>query len=94
MTLPPATASASLPQARRLAVAASGIHPAALPKPTVESVLSRLRIIQLDSLNVLARAHQPTFTSRLPASTSDDVDAALREPSHPWPSSTRPTHRP
>lgn len=83
MTRPPATAiSLSLPQARRLAVAASGIHPA-LPRPTAAGVLGRLRIIQLDSLSILARAHQLTFASRLPASTTDDIEATLRNASPP-----------
>uniref|UniRef100_A0AAU3H771 Winged helix DNA-binding domain-containing protein n=1 Tax=Streptomyces sp. NBC_01401 TaxID=2903854 RepID=A0AAU3H771_9ACTN len=77
MTRPPATAiSVSRPEARRLAVSASGIHPA-LPQPTVEGVLDRLHIVQLDSINVLARAHQLTFTSRLPHTTTTTVDADL-----------------
>ncbi|MER5556511.1 crosslink repair DNA glycosylase YcaQ family protein [Streptomyces sp. NPDC002793] len=78
MTLAPAPAiTLSLPEARRLAVAASGIHPT-LPQPTIEGVLTRLRIIQLDSINVLARAHQLTFTSRLPHTTTATVDADLQ----------------
>ncbi|MFJ6438578.1 DNA glycosylase AlkZ-like family protein [Streptomyces sp. NPDC091416] len=64
-------------EARRLAIAASGIHPL-LPEPTVGAVLDRLRIIQLDSINVLARAHQLTLTSRLPHATTATVDAGLR----------------
>lgn len=74
---PPAAIDLSRAEARRLAIAASGIHPA-LPQPTVEGVLDRLHIVQLDSINVLARAHQLTFTSRLPHTTTAAVDADLR----------------
>ncbi|WP_329167856.1 winged helix DNA-binding domain-containing protein [Streptomyces sp. NBC_01685] len=74
---PPTAIDLSLAEARRLAIAASGIHPP-LPQPTVEGVLGRLRIIQLDSINVLARAHQLTFTSRLPHATTAAVDADLQ----------------
>ncbi|MFJ8173724.1 winged helix-turn-helix domain-containing protein [Streptomyces sp. NPDC094473] len=72
----PAAIDLSPAEARRLAIAASGIHPH-LPQPTVEGVLDRLRIVQLDSINALARAHELTFTSRLPHTTTATVDADL-----------------
>jgi len=59
----------TLPQARRIALAAQGLH---RPRPEravtmrqVQQVVDRLGLIQIDSVNVLARAHQVPLFSRL-----------------------------
>ncbi|MYT68292.1 MULTISPECIES: crosslink repair DNA glycosylase YcaQ family protein [unclassified Streptomyces] len=64
-------------QARRIAIAASGLHPSP-PAATPATVLKRLRLIQIDSTNVLARAHQLTLAARLPDLTATEIDAALQ----------------
>jgi len=70
----PATAATRLPrltlaQARRMAVAAQGLH---RPRPTgrvdrrqVRSLLDRLGLVQIDSVNVLVRSHELPLWSRL-----------------------------
>ncbi|WP_052862567.1 DNA glycosylase AlkZ-like family protein [Streptomyces sp. Tu6071] len=72
----------SLPEARRVAVAAAGLNPP-LAEATPAAVLDRLRIVQLDSINVLARAHQLTLAARLPHATFAGIDAALDQASPP-----------
>lgn len=63
----------SLPQARRLALRASGLADGR-PAPGVRrdvrhyrSVIDRIGVVQLDSVNVLVRAHELPFWSRLGA---------------------------
>ncbi|GAB7189027.1 hypothetical protein ATKI12_8858 [Kitasatospora sp. Ki12] len=62
------------PEARRLA-----IHASALGRQhhTAEEVLDHLGIIQLDSINSVARAHQLTLGTRLPGLDAKQVDDTL-----------------
>ena len=66
---PTSTASLSAAQARRLAIRANGLD---APRPTgrvdrrhLRGVIDRLGLIQLDSVNVLARTQYLTLFSRL-----------------------------
>ncbi|MEV6043971.1 DNA glycosylase AlkZ-like family protein [Streptomyces xanthochromogenes] len=73
-------AELSLAQARSIAVAA------AFPpgdRADVPSVLGHVHAVQLDSISVLARAHQLTLATRIPHATTRDVDAALNSISRP-----------
>ncbi|MFE5301827.1 hypothetical protein [Streptomyces sp. NPDC056632] len=77
---PPPTVELSVAEARNIAVAA------ALPAsgfPTVAAALAHLHIVQLDSINTLARAHQLTLTARVPDTTTLDIDAALNDSTEP-----------
>ncbi|GAC82027.1 hypothetical protein SAMN04488550_1953 [Gordonia malaquae] len=61
------TADISLPQARRIALAAQGFtDPMPAGEPTrshLKRVVGRTRFLQIDSVNILARAHyMPTFS--------------------------------
>jgi uncharacterized protein len=71
----------SLDRARRLALAAQGFGdrpPAASPDVRhFRRVLSRVGIVQLDSVNVLARAHYLPFFSRLGPYDRDALDRWL-----------------
>jgi uncharacterized protein YcaQ len=78
-------------QARRIAVAAQQL--AAEPRPTgtdgpsaaaVRRVVERLGVVQLDSVNVLARAHQLPVFSRLGPYRTERLEAGA------WPSSAPP----
>ncbi|HSL57120.1 MAG TPA: crosslink repair DNA glycosylase YcaQ family protein [Acidimicrobiales bacterium] len=66
--------------ARRLAIAASGL---AGPRPTrvdvrhLRTTLRRLAVVQIDSVNVVTRAHHVPFWSRLGAVDRDRLDAWL-----------------
>ncbi len=58
----------TLPQARRIALAAQGFSTARSANPArrhVASLLDRLHLLQIDSVNVLARAHYMPLFSRL-----------------------------
>ena len=60
----------SLAQARRIALAAQGFHegrPAAATKRHLSRVLQRSHLLQIDSVNVLVRAHYMPLFSRLGA---------------------------
>ncbi|WP_240643881.1 winged helix-turn-helix domain-containing protein [Antribacter gilvus] len=62
--------SLSLSQARRAALAAQGLHRARRPGPPVtmrhvQGVIDRIGLLQIDSVNVLARAHLLPVFSRL-----------------------------
>jgi hypothetical protein len=61
-------------QARVAAVTASGLTSRATSLP---EVLARLVVVQLDTINVLARAHQLTLAARLPTATAQDIDQQL-----------------
>lgn len=64
-------------QARRLAVHSTGLaSPARGATPTVR----RLGVLQIDSVNVLARAHHLTLLSRGVAAPHDALTAATRSP--------------
>lgn len=69
----------TLAQARRLAVHATGL--ACAPRSAVATV-RRLGVLQIDSVNVLARAHHLTLISRGVSAPHDALTAATR-PAHP-----------
>ncbi|MDQ0030214.1 winged helix-turn-helix domain-containing protein [Arthrobacter bambusae] len=62
-------ASLSLPQARRIALAAQGLDKERPTGPvtsrTVGRTFARLQVVQIDSVNVLSRSHYLPFFSRL-----------------------------
>ena len=56
------------PQARRIALAAQGLgrpHPATVTQRHIAALVSRLGLVQIDSVNVVERAHLVPFYSRL-----------------------------
>ncbi|KJR07562.1 DNA glycosylase AlkZ-like family protein, partial [Gordonia sihwensis] len=77
-------AELSVAQARRIALAAQGFaDPPPAGEPTrrhLRRVLSRTRLLQLDSVNVLARAHYLPAFSRLGAYRDGLLDGAAWRP--------------
>ncbi|MDQ6522209.1 crosslink repair DNA glycosylase YcaQ family protein [Nocardioides sp. LHD-245] len=74
----PTTQSLSLPQARRIALAAQGFLDPAHTAPTLRTfdrTLARIGVLQVDSVNVLQRAHFMPLYSRMGAY---DVDLLRR----------------
>ncbi|WP_201860784.1 winged helix-turn-helix domain-containing protein [Microvirga soli] len=64
----PSRTHITLAQARRIALAAQGLHegrPAAATKRHVSRALQRSHLLQIDSVNVLVRAHYMPLFSRL-----------------------------
>ena len=72
------SASLSLEQARRIALAAQGLHKGRPTGPgtarTVGRTFARLQLVQIDSVNVLVRSHFLPFFSRL-----GDYDRSILE---------------
>src|SRR3954465_2763625 len=70
--------SLSLSQARRLAIAAQGLHRARRPGPTdrrrLRQVLRHTGLLQIDSVNVLQRAHYLPAFSRIGAYPTSLLD--------------------
>lgn len=65
--------------ARRIAIAAQGLDKPRPAKPTrghVEKVIARLGVLQIDAVNVVARAHYMPLFSRLGAYDVGALDAA------------------
>jgi uncharacterized protein len=54
----------SLAEARRLAVAAQGLHPVHAPAATPAAVLNRLGCVQIDSMSAVRRSHELVLLSR------------------------------
>lgn len=81
-----ASDSLSLAEARRIAIAAQGFGVRPSRRPTQAALLAavrRLGVLQLDSVNVLCRAHYLPLFARLGAYDRDVLDrAAWREPHH------------
>ncbi|MFI8526869.1 winged helix-turn-helix domain-containing protein [Promicromonospora sukumoe] len=78
--------SLSLDQARRVAVAAQGLHRPRTDGPRtmrhVQGVIDRLGLLQIDSVNVLARAHLLPLFSRLGPYDTDLLDRATTSGRH------------
>jgi len=70
----------SFEEARRIAVAAQGFGPRPKETPSrdhVQQVVERLGVVQLDSVNVVARAHYLPLFARLGAYDRDVLDASV-----------------
>jgi uncharacterized protein len=80
MRAPPTGEALSLDEARRVAVAASGI---AGGFAGVEQALNHLAVVQLDGINAVARAHELTLATRTIDVATPVVDAALWGPGQP-----------
>jgi uncharacterized protein YcaQ len=78
--------SLSLDQARRVAIAAQGLHRPRADGPRtmrhVQGVIDRLGLFQIDSVNVLARAHQLPLFARLGPYDTDLLDRATASGRH------------
>lgn len=73
------TLKLSAAMARRIAIAAQGLDKPRPVKPTrahVEKVIARLGVLQIDAVNVVARAHYMPLFSRLGAYDVGALDAA------------------
>jgi uncharacterized protein len=74
------TASMSLAQARRITLAAQGFGADRNPdgtatKPAMRRMIEQLGVLQIDSVNVLARAHTLPLFSRLGRYATSDLDS-------------------
>ncbi|MFE6030499.1 DNA glycosylase AlkZ-like family protein [Streptomyces niveus] len=86
---PPHRAVALSPaEARHLAVTAA-LPPGGLPGPA--AVLEHLRIVQIDAISTLARAHHLTLATRIPGATTTAADTALAQEPRP-PAFDYPAH--
>ncbi len=64
----------SLGQARRLVIAAQGLNRSGKAEPTLKKILLRLGVLQIDSVNVLVRAHYLPLFSRRGPYPAEDLD--------------------
>lgn len=75
-----------LAQARRIALGAQGLHrrrpSGGIGLRRLRSTLERLAVLQIDSVNVLTRAHHLPFFARLGAYDRDRLDRLLWRDSH------------
>lgn len=82
--------SLTLDQARRIAIAAQGLHRPRADGPRtmrhLQGVIDRLGLLQIDSVNVLARAHQLPLFSRLGPYSTDLLDRATTSGAYAAPS--------
>ena len=77
----------SQPTARRIAIAAQGLHSRATATPTahhLDAVIARIGLLQLDSVAILARAHYLPLYSRLGAYNRSLLDEAAWGKKRRW----------
>ena len=77
----------SQPTARRIAIAAQGLHTRAAATPTarhLDAVIARIGLLQLDSVAILARAHYLPLYSRLGAYNRSLLDEAAWGKKRRW----------
>jgi uncharacterized protein YcaQ len=70
-------------EARRIALAAQGfgrVHPATAGRARIEAVLHRLRLLQIDSVNVFERSHYLPLLARLGPYDRGVLDRLLLDP--------------
>ena len=75
-------ADISLAEARRIALAAQGFgrpRPASADRAALAGTLDRMGLVQLDSVNVVTRAHYLAFFSRLGPYPCDELDGLAYE---------------
>ena len=75
-------ADISLAEARRIALAAQGFgrpRPADVDRAALAGTLDRMGLVQLDSVNVVTRAHYLAFFSRLGPYSCDELDGLAYE---------------
>lgn len=74
--------SVSLPEARRMAVTAQGLHkasPFGAGKAAVQRCIEQLGYIQIDTISVINRSHHHAFWTRVPSYREAHLDALLKE---------------
>jgi uncharacterized protein YcaQ len=77
----------SQPTARRIAIAAQGLHSRATATPTarhLDSVIARIGLLQMDSVAILARAHYLPLYARLGAYNRSLLDEAAWGKKRRW----------
>ena len=72
----------SLPEARRIALIAQGLHtntPFGAGKGAVKRCIEQLGYVQIDTISVINRSHHHTLWTRVPTYRDKHLDALLRE---------------